>query len=106
MKRVEIYEVINGTQQKVGDIILDDLGRLVATSGAGEQILNSFSDDGRRLITKHEPELFLESLNRRYRSPYLRVTTPIVDDSSSDLSGQESSAAVNPTNLNEIPAKE
>jgi hypothetical protein len=106
MKKVQIWELVEGHQKMMGEIILDDLGRLSATDGIGETILNSFSDNGQRLITKHEPQAFLESLHIRYRSPYLRATIPIADDSSSNLSGQESSAAVNPTNLNEIPAKE
>src|SRR4051812_15230730 len=82
MKKVQVWGVDSeGHRQMQGEIVLDDIGRLTATTGVATSILNSYSDNGSRLITRHDPEAFINSLSTRYRSPYLRVTLPIADDS-------------------------
>ena len=107
MKKAEIWGVDSeGNRQKQGEIFLDDLGRLTSTEGIGEAILNSFSDDGHRLITKHEPEAFFQSLPIRYRSPYCRVLIPIVTDRGENLLDKNNGPQQTHSNLNDIPEKE
>jgi hypothetical protein len=78
MKKVEVWGVDkDGNREKQGEITLDDQGKLKATDGIATAILHSASDDGNRRITKDEPDAFINSLTRRYKSPYLRVTKPM-----------------------------